>query len=88
MINKQKNNIKSVAAGVTGAIIGFGIAAMGAAVVLNDKNNRKKVRDLLTNVKNQTMGYMKDVQEKTDKKEKEIKKELIDNKNGEVKIIN
>jgi uncharacterized membrane protein YgaE (UPF0421/DUF939 family) len=87
MLNKQvakKDSVSSAVAGITGAAIGFGIAVAGAAVVLNDKNNRKRVRNLFTNIKNQTMNYMKDVQEKTEKKEKE----LIDNKNEEAKIIN
>ena len=68
----KKESVSSVITGLTGAAIGFGIAVAGAAVVLNDKNNRKKVRGVLTNIKGQVMDYMKDVQRKTDKKEKEI----------------
>jgi uncharacterized membrane protein YgaE (UPF0421/DUF939 family) len=76
MINKQKNNIKSVAAGVTGAAIGFGIAIVGAAVVLSDKKNSDKVKKVLANAKDKAMNYLEDIQKKTDKKEKEAEEEL------------
>ena len=91
MVNRNKQNGKkgsasSVVAGVTGAAIGFGIAVAGAAVVLNDKDNRKKVKKVLVNIKDQAMGYMQDVQVKTDKKEKKIVKKLANSKNEEVKL--
>jgi uncharacterized membrane protein YgaE (UPF0421/DUF939 family) len=79
----KKESVSSVITGLTGAAIGFGIAVAGAAVVFNDKANRKKVKNVLNNIKDQAMNYMQDVQKKTDKKEKE----LIDNKNEEAKII-
>ena len=93
MINKNKQDVKkgnatSVVAGVTGAAIGFGIAVAGAAVVLNDKDNRKKVKSVLANIKNQAMNYMQVVQKKTDKKEKEIAEKLASSKNEEVKLTN
>jgi len=91
MLNKQtvkKGRTNSAVAGITGAVIGFGIAVAGAAVVLNDKNNRKKVRGVLTNIKGQVMNYMKDVQRKTDKKEKEIEEKLVDSKNETEKLTN
>jgi translation elongation factor EF-1beta len=87
--NKQDvkdNNVSSVVAGVTGAAIGFGIAAVGAAVVLNDKDNRKKVKNALTNIKDQAMSYVQDVQKKTDKKEKDIADKLASTKKVEVKL--
>jgi hypothetical protein len=67
---KGKNSVSSVVAGVARAAIGFGIAVAGAAVVLSDKDNRKKVKGLLINMKDQAIDYMQDVREKTDKKEK------------------
>jgi 3-hydroxyacyl-CoA dehydrogenase len=91
MMSKNKQNVKdknvsSVVAGVTGAAIGFGIAVAGAAVVLNDKDSRKKVKNALTNIKDQAMSYMQDVQKKTDKKEKEIEGKLASSKKVEVKL--
>ena len=80
----KKDSVSSAVAGITGAAIGFGIAVAGAAVVLNDKANRKKVKNALNNIKDQAMNYLENVQKKTDKKEKE----LIDNKNEEAKVIN
>jgi hypothetical protein len=43
---------------------------------------------VLTNIKGQVMDYMKDVQRKTDKKEKEIEEKLIDSKNETEKLTN
>jgi translation elongation factor EF-1beta len=76
MINKKNNNISSVVAGITGAAIGFGIAAVGAVAVLSDKKSSDKVKKALANVKNKTMSYLEDVQKKTDKQEKEEEKKL------------
>jgi translation elongation factor EF-1beta len=75
MINK-KNNVSSVVVGITGAVIGFGIAAVGAVAVLSDKKNSDKVKKALDSVKDKTMKYLEDVQMKTNKQEKEEEKKL------------
>jgi len=73
MINKEKNNIKSVAVGLTGAAIGFGIAALGAVAILSNKKNNDKVKKVLATIKNQARNYLEEVQKKTNKKEREEK---------------
>jgi uncharacterized membrane protein YgaE (UPF0421/DUF939 family) len=88
MINKQKNNIKAVAAGATGAAIGFGIAALGAVAIFGNKKNNDKVKKILATIKNQARNYLEEVQKKTNKKEKEVAEKLADSKNEEAKIIN
>ncbi len=77
MMSKNKN--KSALAGVTGAAIVAGVA-VASAFVLKNKKNREKVKKVLTNAKDQAVNYMEDMQKKTDKKEKEIEKKLLDSK--------
>jgi F0F1-type ATP synthase membrane subunit a len=74
MIDKNKN--KSALAGAAGAAIVAGVA-VASAFVLKDKKNREKVKKVLTNVKDQAVDYMDDMQKRTDKKEKEIEEKLI-----------
>jgi F0F1-type ATP synthase membrane subunit a len=77
MMSKNKN--KSALAGVTGAAIVAGVA-VASAFVLKNKKNREKVKKVLTNAKDQAVNYMEDMQKKTDKKEKEVGKKLVDSK--------
>jgi F0F1-type ATP synthase membrane subunit a len=81
----SKNENKSALAGVAGAAIVAGVA-VASAFVLRDKKNREKVKKVLTNAKDQAVDYMQDVQKKTDKKEKEIEKNLASGKNEKVKL--
>ena len=83
MMSKNKN--KSNLAGVAGAAIVAGVA-VASAFVLKDKKNREKVKKVLTNAKDQAVGYMDDMQKKTDKKEKKIVKKLANSKNEKVKL--
>ncbi len=53
---KQKKEINPIAVGLTGALIGAGVAA-AAAVALKDKKNQQKVKQVLHKVKNHTKGY-------------------------------
>ena len=63
-------------AGVTGAAIGLGVAVAGAVVVLNDKKTREKVKEVFTNVKDQTLGYVENMQKQTEDKKSEVEKKL------------
>jgi shikimate 5-dehydrogenase len=70
---KEKKDASAVVAGVTGAAIGIGIAVAGAAaVVLNDKKNRQKIKEVLTQVKDQAVNYMEDVQSRVQDKKSEV----------------
>jgi hypothetical protein len=60
---------------VAGAVIG---AVAGAAVVLNDEKNREKVKEALSNVKDQVVGYMEDMQSRTQDKKIEVKEKLAE----------
>ena len=66
MTNSNQHNKKTspIAAGVAGAIIGAGVAA-AAAVVLKDKKNQQKVKEVLHKVKKHAKGYIEKVKENT-----------------------
>lgn len=58
---EEKGGINTVAAAVAGAVVGAGVVIAGA-VALKDEENRKKVKDALTNVKDRVAGYAEDLQ--------------------------
>jgi hypothetical protein len=76
--NRGKDSVNPIVAGVTGAVIGAGIAVAGAAVVLNDKKSREKVKGVLSNVKNQVVGYMEDMQKQAQDKKTEVKEKIAE----------
>jgi gas vesicle protein len=83
---KQENvSISPAAAAVTGAVVGAGIALAGAAM-LKDEKNRKKVKDVLSNVKSHAVDYMENIQKSADDKKGEIQDKLEDGKK-EIKHI-
>jgi uncharacterized membrane protein YgaE (UPF0421/DUF939 family) len=86
--DKRKGSVNSVVAGVTGAVIGAGIAVAGAAVVLNDKKNREKVKKVLTNVKKQAIDYMEGVQKQAQDKKGEVEEKLVEGKEKVKKEVN
>ena len=86
--DKRKGSVNSVVAGVTGAVIGAGIAVAGAAVVLNDKKNREKVKKVLTNVKKQAIGYMEGVQKQAQDKKGGVEEKLVEGKEKVKKEVN
>ena len=73
--NREKDGVNPIVAGVTGAVIG---AVAGAAVVLNDKKNREKVKEVLSNVKNQVVGYVEDMQKQALDKKSEVEEKLAE----------
>lgn len=60
--NNKKNNTNPAVAVATGAVIGAGIAAAGA-YVLKDEKNRDKVKKAFSNVRDQAMGYVENLEE-------------------------
>ena len=86
--DKRKGSVNSVVAGVTGAVIGAGIAVAGAAVVLNDKKNREKVKKVLTNVKKQAISYMEGVQKQAQDKKGDVEEKLVEGKEKVKKEVN
>lgn len=57
----ERSGFNPVAAAVTGAIVGAGIAIAGT-VALENKKNRKEIKQVFTNIKDQAMGYMEKIQ--------------------------
>ena len=79
--NKGKGDVSPVFAGVTGAIVGAGVAvAAVGAIALKDEKNREKVIEALTNVKNQAVGYMDDMQKQAQEKKDEGEEKLNEGK--------
>lgn len=60
--DKKSGFNSSAAAVITGAVVGAGAAVVGMA--LNTQKNRDKVKDALTNVKEQAISYKDAVEEK------------------------
>jgi hypothetical protein len=74
--NKKKNmgGINTVAAAVTGAIVG-GVAVAGA-MVLKDEKNREKIKKTVNDVKNQSMDYVEGIRDEMDDKKDEVEEKL------------
>jgi hypothetical protein len=74
---KGKDGVNPVVAGVTGAVIGVGIAVAGAAaVVLNDKKSRDQVKKVLSSVKDQALDYIEDIQKDVQDGRSEVEEKL------------
>lgn len=71
----EKGGVNPLAAAVTGAVVGAGVAIAGV-MALKDEKNRKKVQDALTNAKVQAKGYIDTVQKETEEKKAEIKEKV------------
>jgi hypothetical protein len=62
-----KVSVNPVAAAVTGAVVGAGIAVAGV-VALEDEKNREKAKETLIHVKDQVVGYIENMQKHTQEK--------------------
>ena len=62
MTNKNQNTVNPIVAGIAGAVAGG--VAVASAIAMSDKKNQKKVKDVLTNVKDQAVDYMESMQAK------------------------
>ena len=71
----KKDTANIVAATVTGAVIGAGMVAAGA-VALQDEKKRKKVKNIIKNVKKQAMSYMDDAKKETEHSKKVIEEKM------------
>jgi hypothetical protein len=88
---KQANHGNSgnnpLTAMLTGLVIGAGIAVVGT-VMLRDKKNRQKVKEMLYKVKNQAMGYMERKQKQLQDKKKVLVKKATIGKEKIKKAVN
>lgn len=85
--DERRNGLNQVAAAVTGAIVGAGVAVAGA-VIMSDKKNREKVKKVLNNAKNQAIGYMEDIQKQVKSKKSEVEGKLTEGKKRVKKVEN
>lgn len=87
MTDQKKANVgksEVIAAAVAGAVIGA--SAVVGAVALKDKKNRNKLMGVLTDAKDQAMGYLKELQKELQDNKDEVTEKLIEGKK-EVKKV-
>lgn len=84
--DKGKGGVNPVVAAGVGAVVGAGVAVAGA-VALKDKKNRDKVRKALTNVKDQAVDYVEDMQRKAQDEKGKVEKKLAKGKQRVKKVV-
>jgi gas vesicle protein len=73
---KTNENLSPVVAAVAGAVIGAGVAVAGA-VVLGDEERREKIKNAMTDAKDQAVGYIQDMHSLAEEKKGEVKEDLL-----------
>lgn len=74
MINqkKQNNNVSGmIIAEVAGAAVIAG-AAVAATLALKDEKTREKIKNVAGNIKDQAVGYIKNIQDQAQDKKSEV----------------
>lgn len=78
----RKNNFSlGIAAVVTGAVVGAGVAVVGAA--LQDEKKRKEIAHVFTDIKKKTAKLVDDMQNQAEEKQKVV---AVDVKEGKEKV--
>lgn len=85
MTDKNKG-ISPMAAAVAGAVVGAGVAVAGA-IALEDKKNRNKVNQVLTGVKKQVKGYIRDAQTQVRDERADLQKKFSKGKEKVNRIV-
>lgn len=70
---------KSIAAGITGAVIGAGVA-VAATQVMKDKHTQEKVKKVFKDVTNQAKGYIDTLSSQAKEGSKTIEKKVEEGK--------
>ena len=87
--NKQKqddkNRFNQVAAAVTGAVIGAGVAVAGT-MVMSSKKNQDKVKKVISDVKEKAVDYIEGIQRKAKDTKEEVEKKFSGGKKKMVKV--
>ena len=78
--DREKSSVNPIAAAVTGAVVGAGIAVAGA-IALKDEKNREKVKEALNTVKDQARGYVESIQKQAQEKKSDVQEKLAGGKN-------
>lgn len=73
--SKKKDVVNPIAAAVTGAAIGAGVAIAGA-VALKDEKNRKKIKGILNELKDRGENVQEDLKKEAKAKTEEIKERV------------
>jgi hypothetical protein len=76
--DKQESSTTTLglaAAALTGAVVGTGVAIVGA-LALKDKKNRERVKSVFNEVKNQAVEYMDQLQQGVKNEKEHVKKSV------------
>lgn len=85
--NKQtQGSINPMAAAITGAVVGAGVAAAGAMALKDDKN-RAKVKNMIDAVKTHATDHLDKMQTVADEKTSEMKGKAIEGKKAVKKEV-
>jgi outer membrane murein-binding lipoprotein Lpp len=83
--NEHKGGMGSMVAAMTGAVVGAGIAIAGA-VALKDEKNVQKIKEIMTNVKDQAVGHIEDIKKNVEHEKTEIDEQIAEGKEKANKI--
>lgn len=85
--DKNNQGVNPVAAAVTGAVVGAGVAVAGT-IALQDEGNRKKVKNILTVVKKQALDRMNEMQKQMQHTKGDIEEKVTVGKKEGKKLTN
>lgn len=83
---EEKGGVNTVAAAVAGVVVGAGVVIAGA-VALKDEENRKKVKNALSGVKDRVVGYAEDVQKAAADENGEVGEKIAEGKAGVKEVL-
>lgn len=84
---KQENTMNPMAVAVTGVVVGAGVAIAGA-MALKDEKNRKKVKDVLLNAKDQASEYIETMKSVSKDKKAEVTEKVTKVTDANKKAVN
>lgn len=82
---QTKHNSNTVAAAVTGVVVGAGVVVAGLAAMRNDKN-KAKAKKIIDEVKAKASSYMKKTQDQVDDSEKKLEQTAAITKESKKKV--
>ena len=77
--NEHREGMGSMVAAMTGAAVGAGIAIAGA-VALKDEKNMDKIKEIMTNVKDQVSGQVDNIKKNMEQEKTEIDEQIAEGK--------
>lgn len=82
---QTKHSSNTVAAAVTGAVVGAGVVVAGIAAMRNDKN-KAKAKKIIDQVKAKASSYMKKTQDQVDDNKAKLEQTALVTKESKKKV--